>query len=620
MSTNIMDIMSKKSKKRLMSLNNPSIVEIIDTYSKVCKPERITVLDDSAESIEYVKKLSIENGEEQELAVQGHKVHFDGYYDQARDLANTRVMLPEGSKLSQGIKTIDRNKGLEEILSILSGIMKGKEMLVKFYCLGPIGSSFSIPALQITDSAYVIRSEDVLYRQGYEEFKRQAKGKFFHFIHSAGMLKNGICQNIDKRRVYIDPKGERAFAVNSQYAGNSVGLKKLALRLAIQTAQNSGWLCEHMFIMGVKPKGKDRTTYFSGAFPSACGKTSTAMIAEQTIIGDDIAYIKIDKSNTAKAVNAEDGIFGIIQDVNPKDDPIIYEALTKIEEVTFSNVLIKNGQPYWVNMGKDIPEDGVNHSGKWYRGKKDAEEKEIPHSHKNARYTIKINKLRNVDKNADNPDGVPVRAFIYGGRDSNISVPAYQSFNWQHGVFIGATLESETTAAAMGKEGLRKHNPMSIVEFLTVPMGKYIKHHMEFGNKLKNPPIIFSTNYFLKENGKFLNTKTDKKVWLMWMEARVHGEVGGVLTPIGTIPEYKDMARLFMEIFSKEYTREEYIQQFSIRVDGFLEKLTRLEEIFRKEDNIPEELYKEFTEQRSRLVNAEKQYGKKTISPFEMAD
>jgi phosphoenolpyruvate carboxykinase (GTP) len=213
------------------------------------------------------------------------------------------------------INSIEKDKGLKEIYSYLDGSMAGKEMLVRFFSLGPTNSVFSLKALQITDSAYVAHSEDILYRPAYEEFKKlNGSPDFFFFLHSAGRLENGVSRDIDKRRIYIDLEENRVYSVNNQYAGNSLGLKKLAFRLAIKKANEEGWLAEHMFIMGVHGLNR-RITYFTGAYPSACGKTSTAMIPGQSVVGDDIAYLrKID--GAIRAVNMESGIFGIISSVN----------------------------------------------------------------------------------------------------------------------------------------------------------------------------------------------------------------------------------------------------------------------------------------------------------------
>ena len=334
--------------KKLKDLRNPFVERIIDRYVKLCKPSMVTLISDSDEDIAYLRERAIDSKEEKPLKTSGHTVHFDGYYDQARDKENTKILIPKGETLSKYMITADRDDGLEEIMGLLDGIMAGREMLVSFFCLGPTNSRFSIPSLQLTDSAYVAHCETILYRPGYVEFKNlNGSDNFFHFIHSSGELdenKNSI--NIDKRRVYMDLKEERVFTVNTQYAGNSVGLKKLALRLAINRSNRENWLCEHMLIMGAKPEGKDRTTYFTGAFPSACGKTSTAMIPGQLIVGDDIAYIRKSDDGRAYAVNVEQGIFGIIEDVNPIDDPVIYNTITTPRELIVSNILLKDKIPY----------------------------------------------------------------------------------------------------------------------------------------------------------------------------------------------------------------------------------------------------------------------------------
>ena len=613
------NMINDKNKKKLLALNNPRVNRVVERFVNLCKPKKVTVITDAKEDINYVRELALQSGEEKPLATKGHTVHYDGYFDQARDKDHTSVLLKPGEKMSKAINTIDREKGLPEIMGFMDGCMKGKELLISFFCLGPNDSPFSILALQLTDSSYVTHSETILYRPGYEEFKALGdKDDFFYFIHSAGELdERGNSKNIKDRRIYIDLEEDRVLTVNNQYAGNSVGLKKLALRLAISKAHKQEWLVEHMFIMGVRPEGKDRVTYFTGAFPSACGKTSTAMVPGQMIVGDDIAYIKVKEDGIPYAANVEQGIFGIIQDASAKDDPIIYQALTSPREVIFSNVLVKDGKPYWLGMGRELPKKGENYIGIWKEGTKGPDGKDAPPANKNARYTIRISELDNADPKADAPEGVPVRGIIYGGRDSDTSVPVAESLGWVHGVFTGATLESETTAATIGKAGVRKHNPMANLDFVVVPFGVYIKNHIEFEKKVKAAPKIFSTNYFLKENQRFLNERVDKKVWLIWMEGRVHGEYRALNTPIGLIPEYETLKGLFQKIFRKEYSKEEYEKQFSIRCAKFLEKLDRVEPIFREEADVPGVFFEEIEQERRRLKEAIRDFGKDVISPFE---
>ncbi len=612
-------ILDENNLKKLESLNNSKVMEVIEKFIKHCKPAKVTVLTDSKEDIDYARQLAIKNKEELNLEMEGHTIHYDSYYDQARDKGNTCVLLPKGKTISKFINTKDRDEGLSEIMGIMEGVMEGKEMLICFYCLGPNNSKFSILALQMTDSSYVAHSENILYRPGYEQFKTlESKDDFFYFVHSAGALDDRQnSKDVDKRRIYVDLEENRVLTVNNQYAGNSVGLKKLALRLALNKAHQEDWLCEHMFVMGAHPEGKNRITYFTGAFPSACGKTSTAMIPGQTIVGDDIAYIRVGDDGVAYAVNVEQGIFGIIKDVNPVDDPEIYKVLTSPRELIVSNVLNVNGVPYWLGMGKDLPEKGYNHAGEWTKGMKGPDGKEVDVAHKNARYTIRINDLDNADAKADDPEGVPVGGFIYGGRDSDTTVPVFESLSWSHGVYVGSIVESETTSAALGSEGVRKHNPMANLDFVVIPLGLYIKNHLSFGDRLTVNPKIFHTNYFLKEDGKYLNGMLDKKVWLLWMDGRVHNEYGAIETPIGNIPKFEDIKELFKQVFDKEYTKEDYEQQFSIRITKILEKLDRMDKVFSAEEGIPDVFFDHMNQERKRLLEAKEKFGKDVISPFD---
>jgi phosphoenolpyruvate carboxykinase (GTP) len=615
--------------RALDALGNGRVKELIEEYAALCEPKTITVLTDSDDDRDYIRRLALSNQEERPLRTYGHTIHWDGYNDQGRDTKNTRVLLPKGKSMSAGINTVDRDAGLIEVEELLRGSMRGREMLVSFYCLGPKGSRFSLLAMQITDSAYVTHSETMLYRPGFEEFKRLAsenrQDEFFFFVHTSGELdERHNTKHVDKRRIYVDLEAGRVFTVNNQYAGNSVGLKKLALRLAIHKANDEDWLCEHMFIAGIHRKdkaGKPRVTYFTGAYPSACGKTSTAMIPGQTVVGDDIAYLRADeKDGTAHAVNVEQGIFGIIADVNPVDDPVIYQALTTPRELIFSNILVKDGAPYWLNMGKDLPKDGENFAGAWHDGMNGPDGKPVLSAHKNARYTIRLSELANVDAKLHDPQGVPVRAVLYGVRDASTNVPIAQARSWQHGVMLGASIETEKTAAAIGREGEIAHDPMSNMDFLVVPLGTYLTNHLRFGEMLETPPLIFTTNYFLKKEGKFLNEKVDKKVWLEWAEGRVHGEFDAIDTPVGFIPKYEDLKQLFKDVFHKDYSQAAYDEQYSIRATQLLEKFARIEKIYEKEADVPEAFWTELREQVTRLEAARDEHGDVILpSVFEQA-
>ena len=613
------DRLTTDNYNKLIALNNPKMHEFVADAIGLTGPASVFVCTDSPTDVDYIRKLAMETGEEIPLDVPGHTCHFDGYHDQGRDKARTKYLLPSGSDLGASLNSIEKKAGVEEVRSFLKDSMVGREMLVCFFCLGPIDSDFSICCIQITDSPYVAHSETILFRAGYEQFKKIGTSEdFFRFIHSEGELENAVSKNIDKRRVYIDLEEDLVCSVNTQYGGNTIGLKKLALRLAIQKASKQGWLAEHMFVMGVHGPG-GRVTYFTGAFPSACGKTSTSMLSGQTIVGDDIAYLR-KKAGQIRSVNVEKGIFGIIRDVNLQDDPVIYEALTSPIEVIFSNVLVNNSKPYWLGMGAELPADGVNHSGEWHKGKTDADGNEITASHKNARYCLSIYDLSNCDALIDDPDGVPVGGIIYGGRDSDTWVPIEQAFSWEEGIIIkGAALESETTAATLGKEGVRTFNLMSNLDFLSIPLGQYIRNNLDFAKDVDNPPLIFSVNYFLRDKeGKYLNGMADKKVWILWAELRVNGDVEAIETPTGLIPKYEDLAKLFKDHLDKEYRRDDYVQQFTIRLPENLAKLDRVENIYRqKVPDTPQIVFDSFVEVRERLKAASNKHGD-YISPFDL--
>ncbi|MBC7131289.1 phosphoenolpyruvate carboxykinase (GTP), partial [Candidatus Bathyarchaeota archaeon] len=577
--------LSQENYKKLAAIPDPEVHRFIAESVALCNPKDIFVCNDSQKDVAYIRRMALETGEEKPLATPGHTVHFDGPYDQGRDREATKYLVPKGDHLSKALNQIDRDEGLAEVKALLKNSMKDKTMIVRFVCLGPANSIFSILGLQCTDSWYVAHSESILFRPGYESFCKSKPGaKILKVLHSAGRLnENMVSVDYDKKRIYIDYTEDTIYSVNTQYAGNSVGFKKLAFRLAIRRANHEGWLAEHMMIIGVHGPG-GRKTYFTGAFPSACGKTSTAMLPGETILGDDIAYIR-NINGVARAVNVECGIFGILKDVNPKDDPLIYKALTSPGEVIFSNVLVKDGKPYWLGMGCELPKEGINYSGQWWEGKTDENGNPIPPAHKNARYTISLKALENCDPELDNPLGVEISGIMYGGRDGKAYVPVQQSFNWEHGIICyGASLETETTFAIIGKEGVPEINAMSIQDFVSIPLGQNIRNNLNFGRKLKKPPIIFGVNYFLRdlETGEYLNSPRDKHVWIKWMELRVHNDVGALKAPTGLIPKYEDLRELFKKVLNKEYHREDYIKQFTIRVPENLAKIERVKKFYRE--------------------------------------
>lgn len=613
-------LMDADSFEKLSAIDNDKLHAFVADAAGLCTPKTVWVSSDSPEDVEHTRKMAIETGEEKPLNIEGHTVHFDGPTDQGRDREKTRYLVPEGEQLSAQLNQVERQKGLDEVRGLLEGSMKDRTMIVRFLTLGPNNSEFSIPCVECTDSWYVSHTLNLLYRLGYEEFRRLGQtGSFFATLHSCGKVDERMMSvETDKKRIYIDHNKDTVYSVNTQYGGNTVGLKKLALRLTIRKADQEGWLAEHMFLSGVHGPG-GRKTYLAGAFPSACGKTSTAMLPGETILGDDIAYFRI-SDGKCKAANAESGIFGIIQNVNSEDDPAIYEVLTKPGEVIFSNVLVKDGKPYWLGMEDEIPDEGENFTGQWYKGKKDAKGNEVPPAHKNARYAVALHALSNCDEKLETPEGVDLAGVMYGGRDAKAYVPCQQGYDWEHGIVAyGAALETETTFATVGKEGVPEINLMSIQDFVSIPLGKYVQNNLDFGRKTNQPPLVFGVNYFLRDDeGNFVNKVRDKHVWVKWMELRVHGDVDAIEAPTGLLPKYEDLVKLFREVRGQDYSQADYVRQFTIRIPENLAKMDRIEKKYREEiPDAPAQVLEQLAAQRQRLEKLREQKGD-YVSPLEL--
>ena len=611
-------LMDDKSFSKLAALKNEKVMEFLGTFAEHCEPASIYVCDDSKEDNLYVRKQALEKGEEFPMANSEQTIHWDGYGDQARDKKNTKFMVyKENLDRMKSLNSVEYEEGLAEIMTISKGIMKGKDVVVLFFSEGPTESPFTIPCVQFTDSWYVAHSEMILYRTAYSHFLKMKdgdKGNFFRFVHSAGELDERNCtKNLDKRRIYMDTQNNIVYSMNDQYAGNSVGLKKHSMRLAINKSGKEGWLCEHMFVMAAVDNEKKRKTYFCGAYPSACGKTSTAMIPGEQIVGDDIAYFR-NINGEFRAVNVEFGMFGIIKDVNAKDDPLIFENLMENQEVIFSNVLQgQDKKPYWLGMGVEAPAEGKNHFGNWKKGIKDDKGNEVGVAHGNARYTMRLDYLANIDKGGfEGKEGVKVEGILYGGRDSDTTVPVEESPSWKDGILLkAATLESETTSATLGAEGVRNPSPMANLDFVSYPLGEYTMNNIKFGEGVKNTPKVFSNNYFMRnKDGNFMTSKLAKKVWLHWAEGRIHGEYESYDTPTGKIPLYKDLKELFKKHLNEDFSEEDYTYLFTFRCTKWIEKLERTKAFYAKMDaNTPKEIFEYWDTAIDKIRAAKEKYG-----------
>ncbi|MEZ0394736.1 MAG: phosphoenolpyruvate carboxykinase (GTP) [Desulfurococcaceae archaeon] len=611
-------LMDAEQREKLRKIEDEEIKCWLAEVARLLEPDRIFIVTGSPKDLEYVRRRALENREELPTKNPLHTVHFDGIWDLARDRENTKVLV-EGAPVPM-VNSAPREGALAEVTGIMRGLMRGREMFVGIYCFGPEGSPLTMLGIQVTDSAYVVHSENILYRPCYHVLTGEARWRPRHvmkFVHATGPRNEwGWSSDVARRRIYIDLEGSTVYSSNTQYAGNTVGLKKLSLRLCVDKGAREGFLCEHMFIVGVRGPG-NRVTYMTGAFPAGCGKTSTAFVAD-TLVSDDLAIVG-EFGGIARAINPEVGSFGIIDGVNPQDDPIIYKILTDPStEVIFANILLQDdGTPWWRGRPEE-PVEGINYAGRWRPGMVDEKGREILPSHPNGRFTVSLRYLPNLDPRIDDPAGVEVEAMIFGGRDSNTRVPVEEAYDWVHGMTtMAAALESEKTAATLGEVGKMEFNPFAMLDFLSISPGLYLKLHLDFAKRLDKEIKVFNVNYFLRdEQGRFLNEKLDKRVWLRWMELRVHGDVEALETPTGLIPIYEDLRELFRRELGKEYGEADYEKQFALRTRNHLAKVERIWKIYaEKVPDAPKELFEELAKQRRRLEEALHKYGD-VVSPF----
>lgn len=613
--------MDKENLEKLYRINNDEALLKIANSITMCRPESVFVVTGTKEDVRRVRELSLERGEEAPLAMKDHTIHFDLPKEQARIIDRTFYIINEDEEVSLLAKKIFRKEAHEYVRQYMTGIMEGMVMFVGFYSRGPIGAKASIPALEITSSAYVTHSANLLYRDVYEHFDEEARraGIFFTNVHSQGLNRP---EDLPNARVFMDRSWLTTFSMFCTYAGNTLLLKKGNHRFAVDLAtyyKLEDELSEHMFITGLRGPG-DRITFFAGAAPSGCGKTTTAMVGTD-FIGDDLAQLWIADDGTLRAVNPEKGIFGIVQDVNRESDPYLMKALREEgTEVIWSNVLIdENGVPYWVGNGEEPPKKGVNFQGEWWEGKKDENGKEIPMSHPNSRCTLENAAIENYNEPiAEDPGGVPVKVITYSGRDSDTMPPVWVAKTPDEGVVLGASILSAATATEVGAKGVRRQ-PWANEPFIPGPLADYMKAQFIFFNSKKftqgNRPIIAGLNYFLTHGARggqgdeLLGEKRDVRVWLGWLERRAHGDVGAIETPIGYIPGYEDLKSLFESDINKDYPEDLYNKQFSLYIDNIIARIDLQEEAYGKEKNLPQRLFEVYEEQRRGLLALKEKYG-----------
>lgn len=595
-----------ESQERLSRIKTEEALLKVANAIAMCQPDKVMIHTGSAEDEEFVRKHSLEKGEEAPLAMDGHTIHYDLPQDQARLVNQTFYIVNDDEKISSLAKREPRDVSHAYLEKHMTGIMQGKIMFVGFYSRGPVGAEAAIPAIEISSSTYVLHSAALLYRNCYADFDAEVvrRGEFFTNVHSEGPNRP---EDVPNARIYMDRSWQTTYSIFCTYAGNTLLMKKGNHRFASDTAiynHNGAELSEHMFVTGLTgPDG--RKTYFAGAAPSGCGKTTTAMVGTD-FIGDDLAQLWIAADGTLRAINPEIGIFGIVEDVNEEGDPYLMKCLREPgTEVIFSNVLVdENGKPRWVGDGEEIPPRGKNFKGEWTPDMTD-----VPMSHPNSRCTLRNEAIGNHNKEANaDPKGVQVKVVTYSGRDGDTMPPIWVAKSMNEGIAIGASIVSKATATEIGATGVSRQ-PWANAPFIAGGLSDYLDAQIKFFNsdQLAEKPIISGINYFLTHanrggSGKgLLGEKRDVHVWLGWLELYAHGDVEGIETPIGIIPKYEDLKKLFNEKIGKEYGEDLYTMQFSLYVDNIVARINLQTEAWQKEDNASEVLFNIYAEQKAAL-------------------
>ncbi len=600
--------------------NSEALIKIANAIS-MCKPDAVFINSGNTADVQWIRDYSLTKGEEKKLAKDGHTIHFDLPQDQARLVNQTFYIINEGEQMSSLAKSLPRDEATTYVSTYMDGIMKGKTMMIGFYSRGPVGAEASVPAIEISSSTYVLHSAELLYRNCYDMFDHEAErvGIFFTNVHSEGPNRP---EDVPNARILMDRSWMTTFSSFCTYAGNTLLMKKGNHRFAVDYAtyyKKEEQLSEHMFITGLTGPG-GRKTYFAGAAPSGCGKTTTAMVGSD-FIGDDLAQIWIAPDGTIRAINPEKGIFGIVEDVNREGDPYLMDCLRGDgTEVIWSNVLIDdNGVPHWVGNGEEPPpKKGINFQGEWHEGKTDADGKPIPMSHKNSRCTLLASAIANHNSEAsEDPAGVPVKVFTYSGRDADTMPPVWAAKSMDEGVVIGASIVSQATATEVGVTGVRRQ-PWANAPFIPGALADYMEAQFAFFNSAKlsktGQPIMAGLNYFLTHGNRggsgsgLLGEKRDVKVWLGWLERFANNDVEAIETPIGYLPRYEDLKALFSSI-DKDYPKSLYDMQFALYIDNIIHRIDLQTEAYGTEGNVPETLFAVYRKQKEELLELKKQHG-----------
>ena len=528
--------------------NNKNVLNWIEEMKALVKPDKVVWIDGSEAQLKELRDQALATGEMEALnpeKLPGCLLHRTAINDVARVEGRTFICSRKKEDAGPTNNWEDPQVMYAKLRTLFDGAMQGRTMYILPYCMGPIGSPFSKVGVELTDSIYVVLNMDIMTRMGQQAFDQlgDTSNDFVRGLHSKAKMEE------ENRYIVQFPEDNTIWSVNSGYGGNVLlGKKCFALRIASYQAKNEGWMAEHMLILGLEnPKGEIK--YVCAAFPSACGKTNLAMLIPPKkfqdagykvwTVGDDIAWLRVGPDGRLWAINPENGFFGVAPGTNMKSNP---NALISTQKNTiFTNVVhnLDDNTVWWEGLDKNPPKNALNWKGeKWdcTDGSKGA--------HPNSRFTAPAVNCPCISSEFNNPNGVPISAIIVGGRRAKTAPLVYQARDWKHGVFVGSTMASETTAAAAGAVGVVRRDPMAMLPFCGYNMGDYWAHWLEMGEKLGDKaPKIFNVNWFRTDDeGHFIWPGFgDNMRVLNWIIDRCEGRAEAVETPIGYEPKPEDI-------------------------------------------------------------------------------